>query len=91
MDIRIIESKDALALVCCDTLRYCHDVLVESSTHEVEIAKDECFLWVESHSNDVLRILSGIFLDIRDLKLLFEQELLIVCQHDYQWHIENLL
>lgn len=87
----VIEAKDCSRLVQSDMLRHATDVLVESTAHEVPVAKDECLLRVEPNGNDVLGVVRGVALNLLDRPLLTEQVLFVVGHHNYKRYVEHIL
>ena len=61
------------------------------SSKVLEVAVDEGFVDVKPHSNDVLCIIPGILHDFFEGELLPEERLLVIGQHDNEWHVEDIL
>lgn len=54
------------------------------------VAENKDLLRVKTTRNDVLGVLTSVVLDLGNGSLLAEQELLVVRQHDDQWHVEDI-
>lgn len=90
-ELHIGETESGFTLVCCDTPRDLDDVFIEGSSHEIQVGKDKGLLYVKSNSNDIPGVISREALDICNSEVLFEQEFLIVCHHDDQRDVKDVL
>lgn len=90
-NIPIIETEYSLALVGSHASTDPDHVLIEASTHKFEIAEDKRFIWIESNGNDFLGVFFGKSNHIVNSQVGFEEEFLIIRQHDNQRNIKDIL
>ena len=92
MAIPFVETKDCSCYVQCNVFGDSSHIAVECSSHIVVVAEYEGLLWIESDSDDVLRVVPGISRDILNCSLWATEDVLfVICQHDDQWDIEYIL
>ena len=87
-DARIGEAKGAFDLVEWDLPGDARDVLVEHAAHVVIIAEDERLLGPKANGDDVFCVLPCELLCLLNLELVFDEELLVICNND-QYETSN--
>jgi hypothetical protein len=92
MTLPFVEAKNCSRNIQSNVLSHSSYIAVKSSSHEFVIAENECLLGVESGRNDVLHIVLSVALYSLDRPFWAAKEVLfIICQHDDQWYVEDIL
>lgn len=93
--IPVIEAKCAFDLIYCRSFPKLRYVVAKGNAmtpkDEICVTKDESILHVKPKSNYVFSICISKFLAFFARQLGCVEEFLIICQHDDEWHIENVL
>lgn len=79
-DLRVVEAKCGFCLVDSNLAGYLGDVSVKGTADVIVVAEDESLLDVKSYGYDVLCVPSGKLVGLFRLKLVLEEELLVIYQ-----------
>lgn len=80
MDSRVVEPERSFRLVDGDLAGDLGDIAIERTTDVVVVAEDECLVQIEADRDDVLRVAQRKLVCLLGLQLVFEEELLIICE-----------
>lgn len=65
--------------------------MVKRTPYVLQVAEDEGFFDIKAYAYDILTILTRKTKNLFDRKVVFEEEFLIIRQHDNKRNIENIL
>ena len=87
----VIKAKDGFALIPSHASADLDYVLIKGASHELKVAEYKGFFRIKAERYNVSCILLGEFDDVLNGKILLEQKLFVVCQHDDERNVEYIL